>query len=93
MSFRVPRFLGALGAGDPPNLTAALVAASQVLECGALCSFFFELVTEVFQRAVPSPMGAKSSVKLSRPLALAQAQTPASARPLSVLCSSQELFK
>lgn len=58
MTFRFPRFLGAPAAGDPPNLTATLVAARQAQERKELRSFSLEPAAEAFRRAIPSPAGA-----------------------------------
>lgn len=72
MSFNFPSFFGAIGASNPPNLTATLVAVSQVLECRDLRSFFFEPAAEAFQRAILLLREQiKSLVKLTSPLALA----------------------
>lgn len=66
MSFHFPRFLGAAADGDPSNLTAALVAASQVQECRELRSSSFGLAAGAVQRSVASPRGANKATREAR---------------------------
>lgn len=91
MSLRFPRFLGAAADGDPSNVTAGLVAASQVQECRELCSFSFGLAAGAVQGSIPSPKGANKAMRAARHSS-GTGTSPGSCL-CSVLCCLRELIK